>query len=244
VLTDPLSHADVYAGLQATIAILAALRQREETGRGQYIDVAMTAVLLSINERAHVDLDGVDTGAEPAILGAADAPHFRGPGGEHLVVAQSLIGSLTFRNYLRAMRRSDLAADPRFCTAAQRLANYDALHGLVQTWMRGFHDLDALDAQLDEAKIAIGVIRTTNDLAKTEWARYWNAVREVPDRAGGTYRLPGHPWRFSGATLDQTSPPRFRGEDNVTVLRELGVADAEIQRAIEAGILLRDSAAR
>jgi crotonobetainyl-CoA:carnitine CoA-transferase CaiB-like acyl-CoA transferase len=244
VLTDALSHADVYAGLQATIAILAALRQREETGRGQYIDVAMTAVLLSINERAHVDLDDIDTGAEPAILGSADAPHFHGPGGEHFVVAESLIGSLTFRNYLRAMRRSDLAADPRFCTAAQRLANYDALHGLVQTWMRGFHDLDALDAQLDEAKIAIGVIRTTNDLAKTEWARYWNAVREVPDRAGGTYRLPGHPWRFSGATLDQTSPPRFRGEDNVTVLRELGVADAEIQRAIEAGILLRDSAAR
>jgi crotonobetainyl-CoA:carnitine CoA-transferase CaiB-like acyl-CoA transferase len=77
-------------------------------------------------------------------------------------------------------------------------------------------------------------------LAKTEWARYWNAVREVPDRAGGTYRLPGHPWRFSGATLDETPPPRFRGEDNVTVLCELGVADAEIQRAIEAGILLRD----
>ena len=244
VLTDPLSHADVYAGLQATIAILAALRQREETGRGQYIDVAMAAVLLSVNERAHVDLDGVDTGAEPAILGAADAPHFRGPGGEHFVAAQSLIGSLTFRNYLRAMRRSDLASDPRFCTAAQRLANYDGLHGLVQTWICSFHDLETLDAQLDEAKIAIGVIRTTKDLAKTEWARYWNAVRQVPDRAGGTYRLPGHPWRFSGATLDETSPPRFRGEDNVTVLRELGVADAEIQRAIEAGILLRDSAAR
>ena len=95
VLTDPLSHADVYAGLQATIAILATLRQREETGRGQNIDVAMAAVLLSVNERAHVDLDGVDTGAEPAILGAADAPYFRGPGGEHFVAAQSLIGSLS-----------------------------------------------------------------------------------------------------------------------------------------------------
>ena len=88
------------------------------------------------------------------------------------------------------------------------------------------------------------MIRTTKDLAETEWARYWNAVREVPDRAGGTYRLPDHPWRFSDATLDETSVPRFRGEDNVTVLRELGVAEAEIQRAIDAGILLRDSATR
>jgi crotonobetainyl-CoA:carnitine CoA-transferase CaiB-like acyl-CoA transferase len=243
VLTDPLSHADVYAGLQATIAILAALRQREETGHGQHIDVAMAAVLLSINERAHIDLDGIDTGAEPAVLGATDGPHFRGPGDEHFVAAQSLIGSLTFRNYLRAMRRSDLAADPRFCDAEQRTANYDALHKLVQTWILGFRDLESLDAQLDEAKIAIGVIRTAKDLADTEWARYWNAVREVPDRAGGTYRLPGHPWRFSSATLGDTPAPAFRGEDNAAVLRELGIADSEIQHAVEAGILLRDSAA-
>lgn len=64
--TDPLSHADVYAGLQATIAVLAAVRKREVTGRGQYIDVAMAAVMLSINERAHLDLAGIDTGAERA----------------------------------------------------------------------------------------------------------------------------------------------------------------------------------
>jgi crotonobetainyl-CoA:carnitine CoA-transferase CaiB-like acyl-CoA transferase len=79
--TDPLSHADVYAGLQATIAVLAAVRKREVTGHGQYIDVAMAAVMLSINERAHLDLAGVDTGAEPGILGASDGPHFVGPGG-------------------------------------------------------------------------------------------------------------------------------------------------------------------
>ena len=66
--TDPLSHADVYAGLQATIAVLAAVRKREVTGRGQHIDVAMAAVLLSVNERAHIDLAGIDTGAEPGIL--------------------------------------------------------------------------------------------------------------------------------------------------------------------------------
>jgi crotonobetainyl-CoA:carnitine CoA-transferase CaiB-like acyl-CoA transferase len=50
--TDALSHADCYAGLQGVIAALAALRQREVTGRGQHVDVAMAATIMAINERA------------------------------------------------------------------------------------------------------------------------------------------------------------------------------------------------
>jgi crotonobetainyl-CoA:carnitine CoA-transferase CaiB-like acyl-CoA transferase len=238
-LADPLSHADVYAGMQATIAVLAALRHREKTGRGQYIDVAMAAVLLAANERAHVDLDDVDTGAEPAILGATDGPHFSGPGGERFVAAQSIVGSLTFPNYLRAMRRADLARDQRFSTPEQRAANYDALHAIIQTWILTFPDLEALDAQLDEAKIAVGVVRSLKEFAGTEWADYWGAVREVPDRFGGTYRLPGHPWHFSDNELDATSPPSFQGEHNELVLKDIGFSDAEIEACIGTNMLIR-----
>jgi crotonobetainyl-CoA:carnitine CoA-transferase CaiB-like acyl-CoA transferase len=238
-LADPLSHADVYAGMQATIAVLAALRHREKTGRGQYIDVAMAAVLLAANERAHVDLDDVDTGAEPAILGATDGPHFSGPGGERFVAAQSIVGSLTFPNYLRAMRRADLARDERFATAERRLANYDALHSIIQTWIFTFPDLETLDAQLDEAKIAVGVVRSLKELAETEWAHYWGAVREVPDRLGGTYRLPGHPWHFSESELEETLPPAFQGEHNDLILRNLGFTEAEIEAFNEANMLVR-----
>jgi crotonobetainyl-CoA:carnitine CoA-transferase CaiB-like acyl-CoA transferase len=236
--TDALSHADVYAGLQAAIAVLAALKRRETTGRGQHIDVAMAAVLMSVNERAHVDLAGIDTGAEPAVLGATDGPFFRGPGGEQFVAAQSLVGSLTFPNYLRAMRRADLARDPRFATAELRLQNFDALHALVQTWVLTFRDMEALDAQLDEAKIAIGQIRTLQELAGSEWAAYWGAVHEVPDRRGGTYRLQGRPWRFSDDTLDAPGAPAFRGEHNVEVFAELGLSRQEIQKSIDAGMLI------
>jgi hypothetical protein len=81
--TDSLSQADVYAGLQATIAVLAALNQRQHTGRGQFIDIAMAATIISINERAHVDLKGLDLNDEPAILGATDGSYFSGPGGEN-----------------------------------------------------------------------------------------------------------------------------------------------------------------
>src|SRR6516165_6286932 len=112
--TDGLSHADVYAGLQAAIAILAALHRRETTGAGQYIDVAMAATLMAVNERAHVDLNDADLGDEPAILGATDCPFFTGPGGEHLIVATSLVGSRTFPSYLRdAPGRS--RGRPAFC---------------------------------------------------------------------------------------------------------------------------------
>ena len=236
--TDPLSHADVYAGLQASIAVLAALKRRETTGRGQYIDVAMAAVMMSINERAHIDLAGIDTGAEPAVLGATDGSFFCGPGGEQFLTPSSLVGSLTFPSYLRAMRRPDLARDPRFATAELRLQNIAALHALVQTWMLTFRDMEALDAQLDEAKIAMGQIRTLQELGNTEWAEYWGAVHEVPDRRGGTYRLQGRPWRFSEDTLDAPGVPAFRGEHNVEVFSEMGLSRQEIQRSIDAGMLI------
>jgi crotonobetainyl-CoA:carnitine CoA-transferase CaiB-like acyl-CoA transferase len=240
-LADPLSHGDLYGGVQATVAVLAALQHRERTGRGQYIDVAMAAVLLAINERAHVDLDEIDTGAEPAILGATDGPQFVGPKGERFVAAQSIVGSLTFPNYLRAMRRADLARDPRFDTAEHRIANYDALHEIIQKWIYTFSDLGSLDAQLDESKIAVGVVRSLKELAETEWASYWGAVREIPDRSGGSYHLPGHPWHFSECVLDETPAPAFQGEHNDAVLLELGLTQSEIENCVATKMLIAKS---
>jgi hypothetical protein len=62
------------------LAILAALHWRATTGAGQYIDVAMAATLMVVNERAHVHLnDDADLGAEPTILGTTDCPFSEGP---------------------------------------------------------------------------------------------------------------------------------------------------------------------
>src|SRR6267142_1767612 len=226
--TDSLSHADVYAGLQATIAILAALHRRAATGTGQYIDIAMAATLMAVNERAHVDLNDAELGDEPAILGATDCPFFLGPGGEHFTVATSLVGSRTFPSYLRAMRRADLADDPRFSTAAARRAHFAELHHIVQTWILTFPEIGALDAQLDEVKIAFGEVRSLKQLSEMEWAEYWGAVQEVSDRNGGSYRLSGRPWRFSGERLALLGEPAFQGEHNRAVFAELGLRDEEI----------------
>ncbi|MGW4515508.1 CaiB/BaiF CoA transferase family protein [Streptomyces sp. NPDC004393] len=237
--SDSLSHADVYAGLHATIAVLAALRHREATGVGQYIDVAMAAVMTSINERTHADLSGIDMGAEPPILGATDCSFFTSPDGKDFVVPVSLVGSLTFPFYLAAMRRPDLAGDPRFATPELRLANLNELHALVQDWIDSFEDMASLDAQFDEAKIATGQLRDIAEFCETEWAQQWGVVREVSDRAGGTIKIPGPPWHFSlhdGTTAPQV--PALQGEHNTEVLKELGYDDEHIQRLVASGAVV------
>jgi crotonobetainyl-CoA:carnitine CoA-transferase CaiB-like acyl-CoA transferase len=242
--TDSLSHADVYTGLQAVIAILAAVNSRQKTGRGQCIDVAMAATLLAVNERAHVDLSDDDIGAEPAVLGATDCSFFTGPQGEFFTVATSIVGSWTFPSWLRAMRRVDLLDDPRFSSAAARRLNFGALHQIIQSWIMTFPDMATLDAQFDEAKIAMGEIRSLKELAASEWSDYWGAVQHVPDRNGGEYRLPGRPWRFSDEQLTPIGAPAFQGEHNREVFGEIGLSEAELNRLSDAGVLVTHPRAR
>ncbi|OBI14726.1 formyl-CoA transferase [Mycobacterium sp. E2462] len=237
--SDSLSHGDVYAGLHGAIAVLAALQRRTVTGQGQYVDVAMAAVLTSINERIHYDLSGLDIGAEPPILGATDCPFFTSPEGVEFVAPVSLVGTMTFPFYLRAMRRPDLADDERFRTVELRRRNAAALHAIVQDWIYGFDSMDSLDAQFDEAKVATGRLRDAVEFNETEWAKGWVTTREVSDRHGGVITIPAPPWHFSDhdGLLDDQLPAR-QGEHNEEILKELGCTDGQIQALKDSGALI------
>ncbi len=241
--SDSLSHADVYSGLHAAIAILACLTERERTGRGQYVDVAMAAVMLSINERVHADLSDEDLGDERPILGATDGPFFTGPHGERFASPMSLVGSMSFPFYLAAMRRPDLGRDPRFLTPELRQRNLAALHRIVQEWIWTFGDMESLDAQLDEAKIATGQVRDIREFADSDWARAWQAVRSVSDRSGGEIRIPGRPWHFADSPApDEGQLAARQGEHNTEILEELGFSTAQIGALEACGALVRPGA--
>jgi crotonobetainyl-CoA:carnitine CoA-transferase CaiB-like acyl-CoA transferase len=233
--SDSLSHGDVYAGLHATIAVLAALQHRRVTGEGQYIDVAMAAVLTSINERVHYDLSGEDLGAETPILGATDCAFFTSPEGHEFVSPMSLVGSLGFPLYLNAMRRPD----PRFRTPELRRENLAALHEIVQNWIYTFDSMESVDAQFDEAKIATGQLRDMTEFNETDWAKGWVTTREVPDRHGGSITIPAPPWHFGGhdGTLTTQVPAR-QGEHNEEILKEIGLTGDQIDALMETGALI------
>ncbi|WP_114970990.1 CaiB/BaiF CoA transferase family protein [Rhodoferax ferrireducens] len=234
---DAYSHADIYTGLEAVVGILAALHKKQQTGLGQHVDVAMAATILSINERVHADLSGVDMGDEPLALGAAMSPFFRVASGELITIATSITSTLSFPLYTAAMRRADLALNAHFLTPELRLKHVSELHAIIQAWILTFDSLETLEAQLEEAKLAFGVVRSIEEFAASEWVNWWGAIDTVDDRVGGTVRIPGKPWRFSSDTLAHPGRPAYRGEHNREVLKELGLSDDTVAHYQEAGIL-------
>lgn len=238
--TDSACHGDVYPGIHAALGIVSALFDRQRTGLGQHIDIAMAAVMASVNERAHLDLaSGVDLNHEPPALGAQDIPFFETADGQCVALAASLVYSLTFPFYLQAMQRPDLADDHRFTTAQSRHEHRDELHAIVQDWVLSIPTTEKLEKILEREGIALGVVRSTREFASTIWAEEWGAFTPVPDRVGGEYLIPGPPWRFSRTKLAGSSgEPRYQGEDNVEILRDHGFSSEEIAQLQQTGAVL------
>jgi len=65
----------------------------------------------------------------------ADSPFFNTGYGDVITIATSVVSSLTFPNYIAAMRRPDIALDPRFATPEARRKNLYALYAIIQQWI-------------------------------------------------------------------------------------------------------------
>jgi CoA:oxalate CoA-transferase len=237
---DHSSHADVYTGLEGAIAALAALYQRRVTGRGQYVDVSMAATLLAVNERLHAIVSGIDTGGEPVALSAADSPIITLPNGLRITIAGSPVYTPIFRRYCAMMHRTDLLGDPRFTTPQLRKANEAALLGEVRAWLLGFRDIEALEAQVKVAGLAVGLVRSTEEFLDSEWSRHRQPLVELDDGAGGVICVPVPPWLFSASDPAPRVAAAHRGEHNAEVLTELGLTEREIKELDAAGVLSSD----
>ena len=229
-VNDPWSHADTYTALETTVAILAALHRRDRTGLGDRIDVSMAETMLYVNEHAHDQL--FDRPIDPNWIRSfrpGDYPILTVADGTIVVISGHPAERGTFELMVKAMNRPHLLEDPRFVDVATRLANFDVLRAEMTEWARDVPDAATFEATCAELGLAVGVVRTVRELAATEWAAARGAIAEVPDRVGGYLRVPSPPWHFENARVNQMGDPRYRGEDNRTVLREvLGMSDEEI----------------
>ena len=235
---DPFSHGDVYTGMETAAAILAALLQRERTGRGQHIDVSMAETLLYVNEHAH---DQLWQGEVPSdwirSFQPADYPVLTTQDGSVVVVSGHPASKTNFAWFCAAMGRNDLANDPRFVDVSTRLAHLSEFLALLQEWAADVPNAEEIERIFAQHNLATGRLRSVGELAETPWARERGAIAEVSDRRNGTVRIPQSPWKFSDADVRIRGVPKYRGEDNRDVLRELlGLDDATITELERDGV--------
>jgi CoA:oxalate CoA-transferase len=241
VSSDPISHPDLFAGLECFAGILAALYARERTGKGQRVDVSMAETMLSINEHVHWilqrDIDGVSEADTVPSFRTEDYPVVTAATGERVLIAGHPAVEGTFQEYCRLIDRADLINDPRFATVELRKAKLSVLIDMISIWA-ATHDVDTLVSIVDANGFTVGVVRSVTEAATSAWAVERGAIVEIDNRAGGTVRIPNSPIRFSDSDAGVRGQVRYRGEDNRTVLHDLlGLADATLDDLEARGVI-------
>jgi crotonobetainyl-CoA:carnitine CoA-transferase CaiB-like acyl-CoA transferase len=238
---DPFSHADVYTAMETCAAVLAAVIQRHSTGRGQSIDIAMAQTMLYVNEHAHDALWDEPTPPEQIrSFEPGNYPVLTAANGDKVVVSGHPGERGTFDLFFTAIGRTDLLTDPKFIDVPSRLANLEELQSILRAWALTIPDATAIEEALAKHKLASGKIRTTRELADTDWATAREITVEVSNRGGGKVRIPNAPWKFSDATVTTAGSPKYRGEDNALVLGDLlGLSAEEVDALTESGVLQR-----
>ncbi|WP_026614974.1 CaiB/BaiF CoA transferase family protein [Ensifer aridi] len=218
------AFADIFTGLYGVIAVQAALAQRERTGAGQQIDMAlfdcMTGVL------ANQALNFLVSGKAPRRLGNAHpniAPYQVFPSSDgHLIVAVG--NDRQFVKFCDVLGRPDLSADERYQTNAGRVQYRDNLTPELAAETAKF-ERNALLAKLEAAGVPAGPINTVADVFADPQIMHRQMRVNTPHTGAANGTSPGvrTPIRFSGASLAlERGVPRL-GEHTAEVLAEIGM---------------------
>ncbi len=212
-----LAVGDTVSGLQATIAIMAALELRRRTGRGQFIDMAMHDSLLAIQECANFYLFP-DEGTEHDFLCSWVYPC------NGRLIAMPPDPRAHWDRLTAVMGRPDLADDERYDTPAKREAKLDELEAHIAGWVADQESADQVVARLEAAGFPGAKIMTMGEALDSEQTRVRNMTPQVDDRSGRATRVLNSPYRFVDelpAEAGVRGVPAFRGEDNAEVFEEL-----------------------
>jgi crotonobetainyl-CoA:carnitine CoA-transferase CaiB-like acyl-CoA transferase len=217
------AFADIFTGTYGVIAIQAALAQRERTGRGQRIDMAlldtMTAVLANqaLNYFVSGDVPHRMGNAHPNIVPYQVFPVADG----HVIVAVG--NDQQFKQFCIVIRRPEWGTDPRFLTNADRVGNRQMLIGLISEALREFTRGELLPA-LDTRGVPCGPINTVAEafVEPQVIERGMRVDLPAPDVPGGTLPSLRSPIMFSDAALALGRPAPRLGEHTQEVLTEIG----------------------
>jgi len=222
--------ADVMCGMYATSAVLSALHARQQTGKGQYIDVSLydSQIAWLINQ----GLGYLVSGENPQRLGNGHphiVPYDTFPASDgHFIIAVGNDGQ--FARMCEVMGRPDWAADPRFAKNVDRVRNRKTLMPLIEEITLTRSSAEWI-AALEEVAVPCGPVNTLSEVFTDPQTLAREMRISLPHAGGpeGQVDLIGNPLKMSDTPVSYRQAPPRLGEHTDEVLRDtLGLDDQQI----------------
>jgi crotonobetainyl-CoA:carnitine CoA-transferase CaiB-like acyl-CoA transferase len=239
--------ADLFTGLYATTAILAALRHAERSGEGQHIDMALldTQVAMLANLGANYLVKGQHTGQVPGRAGNAHinivpyqvfevAPDASGKA-QHIILAVGNDGQ--FGKFCNVAGHPEWAADPRFARNQDRVRHRAELVPLLQACMLTRTKAEWLGA-LEAAQVPCGAINNLAEVFADPQVQHRQMVQHWAHPLNPDVPLAASPMKLSATPVCASRPPPLLGQHTQEVLAEiLNYKEKDLLALYEQGII-------
>ncbi|MEV4288178.1 CoA transferase [Nonomuraea bangladeshensis] len=233
----PLALADGIAGLAMSYAIMLALHAREDTGRGQVIDLAIIEPIMALLGPQMTAYKAL--GVVPRRTGnrsSSNAPRntYRTRDGRWLAISTS--AQPIAERVVTLVGRPDLVEQPWFATGQGRVQHVDELDEAVASWIAE-RDAAEVIARFEEAQAAVAPIYDVTDIARDPQYEALGTFVELPDEELGSVTMQNVMFRLSDTPGEIRWPGRPLGRDTDEVLTELDYSRERLAELREAGVI-------
>lgn len=227
------SASDIFSGIYMFGAVASALYEREKTGKGQFIDVAMLDSTFSCLENAVINTCIFNK--NPERVGNSHPTSvpfqtFQTSDGEIIITCSR---DSAFYSLCRAMGRPDMIQDERFAKAEARRLNKELLEDEI-TRFTSTRTLDECEETLNQFGVPNGRINTLTLICKDPQIAARDMIVKVEHPVAGTYQMAGSPLKFSSLTEAHYEPAPTLGQHTREILSErLNMTDTEIEALLK-----------
>jgi crotonobetainyl-CoA:carnitine CoA-transferase CaiB-like acyl-CoA transferase len=228
---------DILTGLYSSAAILAALASRDQTGKGQHIDMALLDVQVAC--LANQAMNYLTTGVAPRRLGNAHpniVPYQDFPTADGDIIL-TVGNDGQFRKFCEVAGLPALAVDPRFSTNQARVAHRAELIPLLRQ-ATVFKTTAEWLAALEQAGVPCGPINDLQQVFADPQVQARGLRVELPHPLAGSVPQVASPIRLSATPVQYRNAPPLLGEHTEQVLQQwLGLSLEQIEQLRQAGVL-------
>ena len=231
------SIGDTLASLHGVIGILMALHEKQRSGLGQVIDVALYEAVFNCMESLlpeYSAFGAVRGPAGSALPGIAPSNAYLCKDGKCALIAGN--GDSIFKRLMAAIGRDDLAADPALTDNAGRVKRVEEIDAAIGAWTSKLNVAEVL-AVLDQAAVPAGRIYTVEDIAADPHYLARGMLADVSMSDGSVLKVPGMVPKLSRTPGQHRRNAPTLGQDTDAVLLDFGITADQISEMRKRGIV-------